>query len=97
MRKKGSNVYSKLKDDNPELIGIGCPAHITNNCIHHGANQLSLDVEGIIFKIYQHFSIYTVRTEDLKGYCDFVNIEYHKLLSHSKTRWLSLFPGIYRL
>ena len=95
-RKKGNNVFSKFKDDNPDLIGVGCPAHITNNCIHHGANQLAIDVEGIIFKIYQHFSIYMVRTEELKDYCDFVNIEYHKLLSHSRTRWFSLLPGINR-
>nr|XP_033948870.1 zinc finger protein 583-like [Pseudochaenichthys georgianus] len=47
-----------------------------------------------MFKIYQYFHIYTVRTESLKEYCDFVDIEYRRMLSHSKTRWLSLFPGI---
>jgi hypothetical protein len=38
-----------------------------------------------------------VCTEELKEYCDFVEIEYRQLLSHSKTRWLPLFPGIERL
>ena len=58
---------------------------------------MDVDIDNIIFKIYQYFHIYTVRTEQLKEYCDLVDIEYRKLLSHSKTRWLSLFPGITRL
>ncbi|GAA6099242.1 uncharacterized protein LOC114601727, partial [Tachysurus ichikawai] len=74
-----------------------CPAHILNNCVHHGADTLDVDIEHIIFKIYQHFHVYTVRTESLKEYCEFADVEFRALLSHSKTRWLSLFPGIERL
>ena len=96
-KETGNNVFAHLKKDKPSLVGIGCPAHILNNCIHHGVNQLSIDIESVIYKIYQHFSIYTVRTEALKEYCDFVDINYKKLLSHSKTRWLSLYPGLTRL
>ncbi|KAK5648633.1 hypothetical protein RI129_003525 [Pyrocoelia pectoralis] len=29
--------------------------------------------------------------------CEYVNVNYHKLLFHSKTRWLSLFPAIERI
>ena len=82
---------------NNTLIGVGCPAHILNNCVHHGADTIDVDLENIMFKIYQYFHIYTVRTENLKQYCDFVDIEYRRMLSHSKTRWLSLFPGIERM
>lgn len=96
---EGRNVFAKLKKDlhNESLIGVGCPAHILNNCVHQAADTLEIDVENIIFKIYQYFHIYTVRTEQLKEYSQFVDIEYKKLLSHTKTRWLSLFPGICRL
>ena len=96
---EGRNVFAKLKKSlqNESLIGVGCPAHILNNCVHHGADTLDVDIENIIFKIYQHFHIYTVRTENLKEYCEFADVEYRTLLSHSKTRWLSLFPGIERL
>lgn len=96
-KETGNNVFAHLKKDKPSLVGIGCPAHILNNCIHHGVNQLSIDIESVIYKVYQHFSIYTVRTEALKEYCDFVDINYKKLLSHSATRWLSLYPGLTRL
>jgi hypothetical protein len=82
---------------NKALIGVGCPAHILNNCVHHAAENLDVDIECIIFKIFQYFHIYTVRTEQLKEYCDFVEIEYKKFPSHSKTRWLSLRASISRI
>lgn len=95
----GNNVFANLKRllQNKTLIGVGCPAHILNNCVHHGADTINVDIENILFKMYQYFHIYTVRTENLKEYCDFVDIEYRRMLSHSKTRWLSLFPGIERM
>ena len=58
---------------------------------------MSIDIENNINKMYQYFSIYTVRTEQLKEYCVFANCEYKRHLSQSKTRWLFLFPGILRL
>ncbi|XP_058016180.1 uncharacterized protein LOC131186525 [Ahaetulla prasina] len=92
-------VFAKLKKalQRETLIGVCCPAHILHNCIHHGADALEVDVENVILKIYQYFHIYAVRTESLQEYCEFVEVEYKRLLSHSKTRWLSLFPGITKL
>ena len=95
-RKKSNNIFSRLLNDLPNLIGVGCSEHILNNCLHHGTNQVSIDVESVIYKIYQYFCIYTVRTEELKDYCDFVDVEYQKLLSYCITRWLSLYPSISR-
>ncbi|XP_063172645.1 uncharacterized protein LOC134506400 [Candoia aspera] len=93
------SIFTKLKKalQRESLIGVYCPAHILHNCIHHGADTLDVDIEHIILKIYQYFHIYTVRTELLQEYCEFVEVEYKRLLSHSKTRWLSLFPGITKL
>lgn len=98
-RKEGNNVFTHLKNEvNENLVGIGCPGHILNNSVHHGLNRFGLyDIESIIQKIFNHFSIYTVRTEALKDFCDFVDIEYRTLLSHCKTRWLSLAPSIDRI
>lgn len=38
-----------------------------------------------------------MRVETLKEFCDFVDIQYTEILSHSKTRWLSLQPAIGRI
>jgi len=55
------------------IIGIGCPAHILNNCIQYAIDGLPIDIESIILKIYNYFSIYTVRTKSLKKFCSFVD------------------------
>ena len=94
----GNNVFSSLKRTvNDTLVGTGCPAHILNNCIQHGVDVLEVDLQALIVKIYNYFSIYTVRVESLKEFCEFVDIEYQQLLSHCQTRWLSLFPAVQRL
>ena len=59
---------------------------------------MTINVESIIYKTYQYFCIYTVRIEELKDYyCNFVDTEDRKLLSHSVTRWLSLYPSLSRM
>ena len=64
---QGNNVFAKLKKMlNSSLIGLGCSAHVLNNFIHHWAERMNIDIENNINKIYQYFSIYTVRTEQLK-------------------------------
>ena len=54
-RRRGNNVFTHLKSEVPALVGVGCPEHILNNCLHHGVNQMSLDLESIIYKTYQHY------------------------------------------
>ena len=77
-----NNEFAKLKKMlNPSLIGFGCSAHVLNNYIHHGAERMNIDIENNINKIYQYFSLYTVRTEQLKEYCEFANCEYKRFLS----------------
>lgn len=93
-----NNVFFKLQMNGySNLIGIGCPAHILHNNVQFGFDGLPLDVESIVVKIYNHFSVFTVRTEKLKSFCESVQIEYKKLLSHSRTRWLSLYPAVERI
>ena len=58
---------------------------------------MTIDVKSIIYRPYQYFCIYTVRTGELKDYCNFVDTEYRKLLFHSVTRWLSFYPSSSRM
>lgn len=98
MRQGTNNVITKLKTVfGTEIEGIGCSSHILHNTMQTATDQLSCDVSMIVYKMFNYFSIYTVRTERLKDFCEFVNIHYEKLLSHSKARWLSLLPSIERI
>jgi hypothetical protein len=47
--------------------------------------HLNVDIEYIIFKIYQFFHIYMVLSEQLKEYCDFVDTIYIYI-------YINLFP-----
>lgn len=99
MKRKGvNNLFKKLNASRGKpLVGIGCVAHILNNCVQNATDVLPIDVEVIVVKLFKHFYIYTVRVNELKQFCDFVNVEYKKMLSFSKTRFLSLMPAIERI
>ena len=94
-----NNIHVLLKQNiNSNVLRIGCNAHILHNSAQHGLGRFELfDVDTLAFKTDQYFSIYTVRTENLKEFCDFVEISFRELLYHSKTRWLSLMPVVHRL
>lgn len=88
MRRSGkNNIFTKLKSNlgGRELVGIGCAAHILNNAIQTAADCVPIDVQTFITKIYSHFYIYTVRVNELKEFCEFVDIEYKKVLGFSAT------------
>ena len=98
LRKGKNNVFLKLKQTlNRNILGMGCCAHIIHNSIQYASDCLPVDVDSIVCKIFGFFHIYTVRVENLKEFCDDVDVQYKDLLSHSKTRWLSLFPAIERI
>ena len=40
------------------------------------------------------YCIYKVCKRQWKDNCDFVDIEYQKLISHSVIRWLSFYPSL---
>lgn len=63
----------------------------------YALNGIKFDVESLVLKIYSEFSAYAKRTESLKSFHAFLNIEYRELLRHVPTRWLSLLPAIERL
>lgn len=97
-RKGKENIFKKLKESlASDLVGIGCVAHIINNGVHAGVmSTIPFDIESILLQIYNYFAIHTVRTEELKGFCEFVECEFKPLLSTSKTRWQSLGPALER-
>jgi len=57
----------------------------------NATNILPIDIEIIVVKIY------TVRVDNLKTYCNNIEIKYKKMLSLSKTTFFSLLPAIERV
>ena len=97
-RQGRENDFFKLKENvNKSIGGVGCAAHIVHNTIQTACDLLPIDVQTIINKIYSHFYIYTVRTAELKIFCDEVEVMYKKMLDYCKTRWLALLPAVERV
>lgn len=96
-RRGVENIYYKLKEKVPNIRGAGCSAHVLHNTARKACEILNVDVELVVIKIFSFFKSFTLRTERLKELCDFIDMEYHQLLSHSKVRWLTLMPAVERI
>lgn len=89
-----NNVFYKMKTEFPNIVGVGCAAHIVHNAIKSACSSIPFDVENIVVKIYSHFYIYTVRVESLKAFCEQTDEEFKQVLGYSKSRFLTLSPAI---
>ncbi|KAL6461146.1 hypothetical protein MHYP_G00311120 [Metynnis hypsauchen] len=92
-----NSVFTKLREANSEILRGNCHAHIVHNTVKKALDKLSVDVENIVLKIYSFFSTSAKRRESLKEFCEFCDVEFHEILRHVVTRWLSLNPAITRL
>lgn len=92
-----NNVFYKMKNEFPNIVGVGCAAHIVHNAIKSACSSIPFDVENIAVKIYSHFYIYTVRVESLKEFCEQTDEEFKEVLGYSKSRFLTLSPAIRRI
>ena len=67
-----------------------------HNTAQNAADSLPVDAEQIVAKLHNYFSIYTFRIAELKKCCDFIDVDYRKLLGYSRTRsrCLALLPAV---
>ena len=98
MKRRGqNNAFFRVKENiERDLTGIGCAANIVHNCLQHAVDNLPVCVESLV-KICKFFHIYTIRVTELKQFCDFVEIEYQRILQHGNTRLFSLLPALQRM
>lgn len=92
-----NNVYYRLKELKPSLIGVGCAAHIVHSALKSACDALPIDVECVVVKFFSHFYIYTVRVEELKSICVDMDVQYSQLLGYAKTRFLAMGPAVGRI
>ena len=91
------SLYTNVHTLNDGIIKANCSAHIVHNTLKFALGNLNVDIENTVLKIYSHFSMSAKRRETLKEFHIFVETEFHKILHHVPTRWLSLHPCIERI
>lgn len=85
-----SGLATRFKSDIPQLFTLGCTCHSFNLCTSHACNKLPSSIEDLARDIYSYFSHSSKRINELNEFQSFYNIEPHKILKLSQTRWLSL-------
>ena len=94
---KHHSVFTNLRQLCPKLISSNCNCHVIHNSARFGCKVMSRDIELLVIKIFNEFSISAKRVKELKSCFEFLDIEYKELLRHVPTRWLSLLPALDRL
>ena len=92
-----NNIFYKLKAHNKNIVPIGCAAHSLHNAARHACDNFHWDIETIVFKLSNHFSISTLRSERLKELCDIFETKYNGIPTHGKTRWTTLLVVIEKM
>lgn len=89
-----NSVFSHLKKKKKDLLQGNCHAHIVHNTVKHALDQLTVDMENVVLKVYGFFSRSAKRRESPKEFCKFCDVGFKEILRHVTTRWLSLNPAI---
>jgi hypothetical protein len=91
------SVFQNLKNENDLILKANCNCHVIHNAAKFGLLKLSLDIENLVIKVYNHFSTSAIKSNALKSCFEYTENEYKTILRHVPTRWLSLFKAIDRL
>ncbi|XP_026746353.1 uncharacterized protein LOC113507655 isoform X2 [Trichoplusia ni] len=85
-----NSVFSHLKERVPHIACVKCSCHMIHLVASKACLKLPRFVEDFLRNVGAHFNRSTLRHEKLKELQLFFNVEVHKILSPSVTRWLSL-------
>lgn len=85
------NVFTRMQREfNNNLIGIGCLAHILHNTPRNAcSSNIPYDFNQILSLIYKQFKSSTKQTEQLKTFCEQMDVEYKKVKSCVNTRFVA--------
>lgn len=92
-----NGVKAKFQEIVPNIFVMGCVSHSLYLCASKACASLPNEVENMARNIFNYFAHSAKRQHDLKEFQEFVEIEPHKMLRPSQTRWLSLQAVISRI
>ncbi|XP_053949416.1 uncharacterized protein LOC128857695 [Anastrepha ludens] len=92
-----NGVQRLLKDINPHLYVIGCICHSMHLCSSKAAKAIPSKIENLVRDIYLFFNYSSKRQKEFVEFQNYFNLENHKILKVSNTRWLSMENAVYRV
>ena len=85
-----NSVVSCLKEKLPNIFVFGCICHSAHLCASHACEKLPRTAKELIHDKYNYFCHSAKRQAEFEKFQIFAEVEPHRLLKPSQTRWLSL-------
>ncbi|KAI4455395.1 hat family dimerization domaincontaining protein-related [Holotrichia oblita] len=85
-----NSFTSRLKKDFPGIITVKCICHSLHLCASTACEQLPAECEKLARNIYNFFKNSSNRQANFQQFQAFAEVEVHKILKPSQTRWLSI-------
>lgn len=92
-----NSVASRLRDSCPGIFIMKCVCHSAHLCVSEACKYLPRSCEDLARNIHNFLKISSKRQSELVQFQRFMDIEPHKILHPSQTRWLSLGAVVSRL
>ncbi|XP_012536395.2 uncharacterized protein LOC105836713 isoform X1 [Monomorium pharaonis] len=90
-------VASRFKEQCPGIVIMKCICHSLHLCASEACKKLPHTCEDLARNIHNFFKNSSKRMSEYQEFQQFCNIEIHKLLHPSQTRWLSLLAVVNRI
>ena len=90
---KHHSLITKARENNDEIILIGCPCHMAYNTARHATKSFEkfviFNAEELLVDLYLHFD-YSSKRKNLLEVFAFCDQDFYKILKFHSTRWLGL-------
>ena len=90
---KHHSLITKARENNDEIILIGCPCHMAYNTARHATKAFEkfviFNAEELLVDLYLHFD-YSSKRKNLLEVFAFCDQDFYKILKFHSTRWLGL-------
>lgn len=94
---KNNSVAQKLQEACPNIITLKCICHSMHLCASEACKRLPRRCEDLARDIYSFFKNSSKRQAQFTEFQVFCNIDTHKILKPSQTRWLSVLNVVKRI
>ena len=89
-----NSIKTRVLGRNENCFILGCPCHIIHNAASYSATNfgkvVGFDIEEFLIDLYYWYDKSTNRKNTLAEFCEFVDIDYRKIIKHVSTRWLTM-------
>lgn len=97
MMGRHNSVSTLFQNDIPNLFVQKCICHSFALCASYATRKILNNVEEFTRELFKYFQYSFKKTSEFLKFQEFANIQPHKLLHPSQTRWLSLHQVVSRI